>query len=107
MATHPELLNPPPDVQEAVAGVIKACGMWEPTQVENLPPHLPAAGQTAPGLSEAQICGFIQHPDALVWSGVNIVLMIATLFAAFVWAFRLHRLPGALWCVTRRLWGAA
>ena len=31
MATHPELLNPPPDVQEAVAGVIKACGMWEPT----------------------------------------------------------------------------
>jgi hypothetical protein len=104
LTTHPELLSPPPDVQEAVSMVIKACAMWEPTQVENLPPHLPTTtGSAAPGLSEAQVCGFIEHPSAQVWLGFDAGVMIALVAVLFIWTFRLHRAPGALWRLALRL----
>jgi hypothetical protein len=99
-STHPEFLNPPPDVQEVVSTVIKACAMWEPTQVENLPPHLPTTtGPAAPGLSEAQVCGFI----AQVWLGFDDGIIIALVAPLFIWTFRLHRGPGALWRLALRL----
>jgi hypothetical protein len=100
MSTHPELINPPADVQTAVAAVVKACGDWQPTQVETRPPLAPQAA--APSLSEAQVCGFIQHPYAQVWDAMGVALMLALFLIVVVWGLSLHRLPGAIWRLARR-----
>ncbi len=103
MVTHPEFINPPPDVQAAVAAVIKACGEWHPTQVPNLPPSLPTASQATPGLTEAQVCGFIADPAHEVWFAFGTGIFVTLLVVMVVLVLGVHRRPGALWRVARPL----
>lgn len=69
------LINLPADVQTAVSAVITACHGWQPTLVPS-----PAAPLSPPqptqGLTEAQVCGFIQPPKEQFWQGFNAVLAL-------------------------------
>jgi hypothetical protein len=107
MATHQELINPPTDVQAAVAAVIKACGEWQPTQVENLPPHLPVRDlkPTTPNMSEAMVCSFIQNPTAAAaaWMAFDTGVMLSVLLVGFILITGIYRLPRTVWRLVRRL----
>jgi hypothetical protein len=88
------------DVQPAVAAVIAACHRWEPTEVPVSPP-LPGPPT---GLTEADVCGFIRDPAHQVWDAVGVFFLLALIVAVVCATFGLHRLPGAVWRLARRLY---
>jgi hypothetical protein len=55
------------------------------------PPSLQGSSAAPHGLTEADVCGFIQHPNAPFWNGFNAVLLLVMVIEAFTWAFRLPR----------------
>jgi hypothetical protein len=64
MSTMKIRINPPADVQSAVPAVTAACSKRQSTDVPApARPTIPTS-TIAAGLTEADVCGFIQHPDA-------------------------------------------
>ena len=97
MNTHPALINPPADVQAAVAEVVRACHGWAPTQVPDLPLNPPLVTVDHMVTTEADVCNLILHPYEGLWAALWVVLFFVLVLALFGWAVQIHRWPGALW----------
>ena len=96
--THLLYLDPPADVQPAVAAVKQACAGWHRTAAWDVPEHPRLSSDVAVphALTEAQICSFIAGPSQGFWAGVNVTLMLILVVSALYWAFCLYPIPGAL-----------
>lgn len=68
--THLAYLDPPADVQPAVAAVKQACAGWHKTEVSDVEhPRLSSDVAVPHALTEAQICSFIADPSQGFWAG--------------------------------------
>lgn len=105
VGAHMEYINPPQDVQDAVAAVVHACAGWAPTEVQNQnPPHASSAPL------ESQVCGFIHDPAFPLWVVFYTTMGLTTLLSCAVFMSGLYRLPGWLLFLAasglRRCWRA-
>lgn len=90
--SHLALVNPPTDVQHAVAAAVNACHGWKPTLMEDKPAHV--VPRPPPPSIEAQVCGYINDPLSVVWPAVDAMVLLAIIVVLVMWVTRLHHLPG-------------